>query len=450
MRVPHLLWVSAWVVLIALFLRILRLEGSLAWMLAATLFLLLVFEGRAHVLRRAFTDDVPAAVFALAGMYAFVRAERVTPSTSAAVGVCFALAAFCKDALLMFAFVGPVLVAQQVWRAGGPQRWRQSMYFAGVCLLAFALVITPRFVWSMADFGTLLANPIQYWMIAHFYGTGYFAPEHYPYFLSGNTQYTSRVAMAGGVSEAIALTVTGPLWQTFRVLLSFGFLWVGLAVLWFTSRRLSLPWHATHRRLLIAFVVSTVAFSVLFGLGLGDAEQIRYWLVPVTLGLLLIVAQASSVLAEVSRRSGARMASLCGCLAVLLVAAMIEPVELTPVVEPRNDYSTPPLSTEIMREVDGRLRDGDAVLMDIPEGIYFWSMYPEARVVTYLAKWLRQSGPLATAPLIAHYNVQYAVYRADSPGVTILREIGFDQIATTRDEILFRYRGPAVAAAPPG
>jgi hypothetical protein len=434
MRVPHLLWVAAWLTVQALLLRLAAPKASLGWMLIGCLSFLLAFEGRTIALRRAFLDDVPATVFALAGVYFFARAG-VTRRSAALLGTLWGMAAFCKDALLLTGPIGVALLA--FGQRSGARRAEPGSFpaAAGLFCAAFALTLLPRFLWSFVDHGRFLQNPAPHWIVAHYFGRAYPSPEHFPYFLTGDTRYLSRVEMAGGPWRALSLLVHGPMRETFFVVLSLAAVWSGLAVTWLLSRRAGIPWRPVHARILGAFAVWLGFFALFFGLGFGEARQIRYWLVPITLAGVLIVARLAETLPALGVPRGRRTIAWLLVSAVLLLivnAGTVRKVlERGLIVTP-----DPPVTEAMSRAVSERVASSGSVIMEVRPGIFYWSNHPEDRVVAFPLGLFRKIGPEQTRRFLDQFEARFVVCDADGPGRRILEDLGFSESLRSNNEVL--------------
>jgi hypothetical protein len=430
MRVPHLLWVAAWLIVQALLLRLAAPKASLEWMLIGCLSFLLVFEDWSKAFRRAFLDDVPATVFALAGVYIFARAG-VTRRSAVLLGILWGLAAFCKDALLLTGAIGVALLG--FGQRSGERRTEPGRFSAaaGLFCAAFALTLLPRFLWSFADYGTFLQNPIRHWFVAHYFGKAYPSPEHFPYFLTGDTKYLSRVEMAGGLWRASWYLLKGPVFETFLVLLGFVAVWSGLAVAWLLSRRVGVPWQPVHGRILGAFAVWLGVFALFFGLGFGESRQMRYWLVPITLACVLIVARLAELLPALVAPRSRRAIFWLLVPALLLLIVNIRTVRSLLVATP-----DAPLSDEMSRAVSARVGSGESVVMENRPGILYWSNHPEKHVVAFPSRLFLSIGPEQTRRFLDLYEARYVVCDANSRGLPILEGLGFSESLRSNNEVL--------------
>lgn len=423
MRLPHVFWFLAWVGLQALFLRKARPESSQPAMLAGCVAFFLLYEDHAGILRRAFTDDLPAAVFALAGMFLHLRDDESTPRSAACMGALLGVAALCKDAFLLMGVVGGELILFTWWSGGHRRSPIAALLAYGA---AFALLVSPRFLWSFVDHGAFVKNPIQHWMVAHFYGTAYLDAEHYPYFLFGKTPYLSRVEMAGGPWEAFFLTLDRPLRETFDVLWSFAFLWIGFALVWVLSRHLGVARSRFDTRILAAFLCTLVTFALFFGVGFGESLQIRYWILPLTLGVVWIIAWFAALLPRAKERFGTAATIVASAMAALLLPLLIDSAFYRTASEGRWLASPEaPLSHEAMEALHERAAGGGAAVLEIPAAIYYWSEHPEDLVVAFPSRLYRVIGEEPSSRFVRQYDIRYALVPNGGIGNDTLRRIGF-------------------------
>ena len=434
MRVPHLLWVAAWLIVQALLLRLAAPKASLEWMLIGCLSFLLTTEGRSRVFQRAFLDDVPAAVFALAGVYVFAR-DGVTRRSAVLLGILWGLAAFCKDALLLSGAIGVVLLAFGQWSG---ERHTEPLRFpaaVGLFCAAFALTLLPRFLWGFVDYGTFLQNPIRHWLVAHYFGKTYPYPEHFPYFLTGDTKYLSRLQMAGGLRKALLLILIGPMRETFFVLLSFVAVWAGLRrdvdPIALRGRAVAARPRSHRRRLCDLARLLRALLRARFRRSVAD---------PLLVGsdhprLGPDRCEAGRVAA---RRRSAPPA--CGDPVVLVLAIALVMVNVRPVRQLQTGLmATPeaPLSDAMSRAVHARLGSAESVVMEIRPGIFYWSNHPENRVVAFPSKLFRSIGPDQTRRFLDLYEMRYVVCDAGGAEHRALEDLDFSEILRINDEALF-------------
>ena len=149
--------------------------------------------------------------------------------------------------------------------------------------------------------GAFFEKPIQWWMIGAFYGSPPF-DSHYPHFLYHSEIYRSRLAVAGGLSKAIANVALQGGHECVSVTLRLSpwliFCIPAVCLLWTLTRQCS-PARSDSGN--VVSLCDNRLLLLLF-LGLGEGGQMRYWLVPITLLIVLGTTGRPGTLSKLESR----------------------------------------------------------------------------------------------------------------------------------------------------
>jgi len=430
LRTPHLAWVVVWLALaVALLRRVERGDGDRGapfrlWPAVALVAVLAVSPWGQVVLRRAFLDDVPAGACALAAVLVLVR-RGVTVRAAAVAGVLLGLAFTLKDMYLLWGPLGVVVLAVLWW--GGPTRVpTRSLTLAVVSFaVAFAVPAGSKLLWSWAETGAFFPNPSPHYWRSLYYGQPP-VDGHYPFHLFDDDTYRSRLELAGGPLEVVVKTVQGPVRQLASAHDALLFAWVWLVPALVAARR---GWSEAQHRVLAVTLVGVGGYSAVFAVGFGEASHLRYWLLPVTLAVALGVAGAARLVrGAFVFPADARRLALGAATALLFVAVLasrlvaVGAVRLTPEV--------PPHSEAAMDAVATRLESPGAAMLELWGGMYFWSLHPECRVVSFPVHHLASLGPREVSRLVRTYDIRLALLR-EPAAAEALRRAGFSPLART-------------------
>lgn len=380
MRLPHLVYAGAWLLLVVSFAS--RLNGQprrRQWgVVGVVLALLLLYEPIWGVMTRAFLDDLPAAALTLGAIA--VLLEGRTYRHVAAVGVLLGLASFTKDFYLLWGPLGVVMLMALVIENGERLWSRSTALKVALYCAAFGAVLIPRLLWSSLDLGSPLANPIQHWIVALNFGNGEVRLE-YPYFLFNDERYLSRLAMAGSTEQLLSNWATRPVRGVTFAVLALGVFWIPLLLARVINRRVRLSPLA--RQMALILLLSAGAYMGFLAAGFGEALQLRYWLVPVTLTLLLLCHELRLLAERIALMPLHRVA-----LSAVILIALLPPFLAARVIyavpssgtlfTPRAQYPAP-----MMAWVHKAVLPGQAVSGQVTEAAVYWSQYPQDHVVSF-------------------------------------------------------------------
>ncbi|MBI3977519.1 MAG: hypothetical protein HY331_04960 [Chloroflexi bacterium] len=439
LRVPHLIWIGLWLLLALCLCRLLdpptqqRTARTMRWQATALLGFLVLTPWSQPIFRRAFLDDVPAAVCVLLMLLLLARASSYRLSLAALAGVLGGIAFFMKDFYILWGPLGAFLVAAGPVGESSSFQLKSSLSRAVVFALAFTLAAVPKPAWSYIDLGATTGNLSQYSIAANYFGTPP-VDEHYPFFLHGDGSYRSRIDLAGGVLPALGKVLRSPSSDLRRALGDLSFAWLWLVPIALPSSRV-VHWSGAHCRLSLTLLVSALAYSSFFWLGMGEATQMRYWIVPVTLAAVLAVNQVFGLLAAPPWQAS-RPRIVLGVLALVffLVFFHLRPAEL--ILNLRGELPQP-VSDAVAQRLSAELPGDQAVLIETARSFYYWSLHPEDRVVALPAKQLVRLGDEAVERLFDTYRVGYALY-SDGEAIARLKTRGFAEIDRVGDQALLK------------
>jgi len=467
LRVPHVFWLGAWIALALLILRRLQARGEpnadedrlkaglrtppeggttnedrlkargipFAWCAAVFIPALVLQPWLMLVLRRAFLDDVPAATCILLAFYLLVRSDELKLPLVGAVGALCGLGFVVKDMFLLWAPLGAVLLLA-LGVVG--HRWRSArVILAGLAVFAigFLVVAAPRLLWTRAELGGMLKSHSSSWNIAHFYGTRPY-DSHYPFWLHDDTSYASRLAVAGGLVPAIKNVVGRSglyLKRAVDELSYLGLLFIPLLL----APRGALRWSRKEVMVLAGGVATLFAFLGFCSLGFTVATELRYLVVPVT----LIVVVGVKKLMDLLSASGCRLPGWRGALRLAVLAVLFGYLYAKPQL--LGYYLTnrerPPLSADMVQRLTAQLRGNESALLGTQGGIYYFSLHPEQRVLTFDRVQLAALDAAKMRRLLGEYQVGAALLT--HPGsIDTMAALGYREIARSGPEVLFDCR----------
>ena len=427
LRLPHLGWILAlWLLVTAIARRLAPPEviRSGAWTggLAAGVLVLLLLSGPGpQVMTGAFMDDVPAAVFALAAVL-LLLAGPPSPRRSLAIGAVLGLAFWMKDLALIWAGLGPLLIAGMVVL----ERRRRGAAAVAIpmatCLLGFAAIAAVKMAWNLADLGVPLAAPARLGMVGRNV-PGVIDGEHFVYFLFPAVDVHSGGLLAHGTAALIDRVSLG-LRLTGYALLDLATTWllvgVGLLILGRGARC------EAAQRLLAMLAVVTLAIAGLGILRLAEPLQLRYWLVPVCLAAALGAAAVAAALRDHRRWLAWSVGAV---LFVGLLAPAVRYCDTVVSLGTLRTYSEAAATALI--EAAGE--DGP-VMLQANRGTLYWAQHPRTRVVGVRAAPMAVLGRARMERFLAVYPVTAAlVDLAEEPdlaealvrdGFTVRRRFG--------------------------
>jgi hypothetical protein len=299
----------------------------------------------------------------------------------------------------------------------------------------------PKLLWTLYDFGVPVKNLSQYIHITTFYNT-WPKTRHYPYFIFGDTSFASPASLAGGWRNAITLLVRRNLdevWQVIRQTLQVS-VWL-IPINCFLRSRL---WtDRLTRRLLIVFGIAVLGYMSFFMLGLGEAKNPRYWLVPITLILAMGVASVFYWFVchfipwwrkQHYDRTDRQRAVLSSVATVLILGMVIASYPLP--VWPSD--SPPPISRVMGLKLEASTSKTERVLLDTNSAMYYWSLYPDRSVVAFPSIYISILPSDAVDELLRVYDVHW-VLLSDDGAAKHLVQLGFREVNRAGEEtILYR------------
>ncbi|MEA2641255.1 MAG: hypothetical protein QOF51_2649 [Chloroflexota bacterium] len=437
MRLPHLIWVSAWFAIAGSILRALNraqdehMPRALSSGVTCAIVVALSLTTWAQpILRLAFLDDVPAATFALTAILV-LNSKRLSFPSAALAGLLCGLAFDAKDFYLVWLPMGMgLMIGIQMLRKGPMVALREEPGFTAAFALGAVMITAPRLIWERIDLGTVLSNPSQYWMLAHYFGRGPVG-EHYPFFLFGDPSYQSRLALAGGPRAAIGMLLSRStpqiielVWGMALSLLPF----IGAIV----ARDHAIPLNQRAKEIIVCLLVATVVLLVFFACALGDASQQRYWIVPIT----LLVVSGIHLLSVRVRLTIGRRSPLFKWKCVGLGFAMFLLWLPSVIVYGRaaiGVYS--PLAPAEAALLDQATPQEAGVLLGTAEGIYFWSLHPERKVVAFDERYFQILTPSQVSELVSIYHIG-GLLLGDPLAISRLTALGFQEEGTAGREVL--------------
>ena len=432
MRVPHLLWIAFWVWGALKLLDRINGERAALWTRALLVFALLVGPWAFTVLGNSYLDDVPSAGFVLAGLLVLTK-NLSSGKRVFAAGVLFGLAFLAKDFALLWL---PILCASLALRSmlfksgAGLRKAAEQVCFFG---LGYALICTPRILWDIHSLGGVLANPIQYWIKGYYFGSREGCYSCFaPFFLFDDESYRSILALSGGLSGVLGNMLTRSIPDTAIAFVLLGFAWVWLPTCFFpASRTRGLSEAARFLRLTV--VVALAAYAVFFGLGKGEAVQLRYWAALISLALVTGMHGLNLAVGE-SRMSRQRRAGT----AFLVLAAFF--LQMNPLSGDRSAYAEPFLSQSLADTVSSTVSEDESAMFYLFPAFQYWSMKPQAQVVLFWPDCLMKLTDAQAEDLFTYYRVRTVCLTAEEGPRERLHHWGFVDVPTPekREMLLVR------------
>jgi hypothetical protein len=255
LRVPHLLWILAWLYLsfrlLAALQRTSRVGSAetpalrlVSWPSIMLSSALVLNAWAMNMLRRAYLDDFPATVCVLAAVLLLIEGRRSSMlQVSAAGGLC-GMSFLMKDFSLIWGPIGLAVVVALGLGGQGQLAFKEVVSRLRAFGAGYATLVAPKMIWSWIELGGALENPVRYWLLAKYFGTRPI-DSHYPFFLYHDPSYSSRVALSGGMVPAV-MNFRRPLTGLLLTLGALSFVWLWLAPvlvsLVFTARFSVLAW----------------------------------------------------------------------------------------------------------------------------------------------------------------------------------------------------------------
>jgi len=176
-----------------------------------------------------------------------------------------------------------------------------------------------------------------------------------------------------------------------------------------------------------AFGISLTVYCAFYVLGLaGDGTQLRYWLVPFTLCTVCGIHATAELLARghSPKLTWGRVDLLwLAPLAFVVLVSYVRPSQVRDALA----RGSPPLEAAATSQLAAHLAPADAALLGNPEGIYFWSEHPSARVVALTVDQLVRLDAPRLRQLVDTYGIRVALLPAGLP-LQQLEAIGFQVI----------------------
>jgi hypothetical protein len=262
------------------------------------------------------------------------------------------------------------------------------------------------------------------------------------HFIFGDTSYNSPVILAGGVHNAVTLLVQrdiDEIWQIIRQTLQVSAWLVPIccfirSCVW--TNRLT-------RRLLVVFGIAVLGYMSFFMLGLGEAKNPRYWLVPIT--LILATGVASVFYWFICHfipwwhkqhydRIDRQRAILSSVATVLILAMVIASYPLP--VWPSDPQL--PVSKDMGLKLEELTSKTERVLLDTNSAMYYWSFYPDRSVVAFPSIYISILPPYAIDELLRVYDIHW-VLLSDDGAAKHLVQLGFREVDREgKEAILYR------------
>jgi hypothetical protein len=429
LRIPHLIWIAAWLSLATILLFKVIREKFNIWILVLLLYTFIANPWSYDVIVRAFLGDVAAAVFILAALFILITRPVLRIPHLLLAGVCCALAYASRDLYLLwvpltmlilavFALLGQGTPdgAKQALKAKARVAVRYIVFFA----IGFLAIASIKLIWTWREEGSPLANPLQYWMISNYYSSRNDS-AHYPYYLYGDKTYGDRIALAGGVIPAIRNLFGRTTLDVLDALYAFNGAWIPLLLMLAMLATLgAFHWTDQHIRIAVALGLCLFTYIVFFEIGLGESIQLRYWLVPATLAIVLAVASFWTLVNNVKRP-----------LVVIIPLVCWVVVAYNPAIKDiaigRFGVSAP-ITDQAMADVSADTPNNSTVMFDdIQVGIFYWSNYPLAKVVNMPAGHLSQLDSDKLKSFLDTYQVNI-VASDNSNTVTRIEALGFTEV----------------------
>ncbi|HEY7066429.1 MAG TPA: hypothetical protein VII06_33460 [Chloroflexota bacterium] len=454
LRLPHLIWVSLWFFLAALLLQTLRRPVRLpaasdgggervtfAWLALAVGCALALTPWAHFLLSHAFVEDVPAAVAVLVLLLLLARSRTYGLKTALAAGALAGLAFVMKDLYIVWGPIGLLLTVALVGQtARGPRpRLLRLLGLAAVLFVAaYLVVVLPKSIWRWHEVGGPLENPVRYWLSSVFFYHSQIDPAHHPFFLYDDDSYRSVLTLAGGLEPALA-ALKRPVLLTLLSLqwLAPAWLWLIPFALW---RRLLRHWSQPHLVLYTALALTIAAYCAFFMSGLAWAGELRSWIVPVTLAVALGIQATAELVTRGPRGGGGWRRGDLQWVAPLLFVILLCYVQPATILD-WDRADAPPIDASTADRLATQLPPAGAALLDIKDGINFWSEHPWARVVAFSSDHLVRLSPPLAQRLVDTYDVQAALLR-DRRLSQPLEAIGF-VVVYEDDRWVLLARGPS-------
>lgn len=492
-HVPHVLWVAAWLGLVVALVTVTsrtlaRDRGSfpprygldLFWASVAAITILCFNPWGFKIINHAFLDDVPAAVCVLTGVLLLfrgdstIRSQRMAKGAAAGFGVLCGLGFWMKDFYLLWGPTGAVfllvvLAAQQRDKESQedasnstskgndlPVRdkfripWTEVLLPWGARLglycLGFAGAMAAKMTWSYFDLGGAMENPAKYGAGCHFCASRPI-DENFPFFLYGSKAYLSKTAMAGSLSNVFSQAATRAGCYCYMALCQLRPWWLlllpSLGLIY--GRRATLSWRG--RALLLLVMLTWAIYCAFFLLALGIAFELRYWIVPVTLTVVLAVScllDAYRGWNESRRDSGVRpLRGQSLWLGITASVLLIHTGLLEPSLVFLRDGRIPPHGPDAMsiaRAVQGN--EPNSILIACWSAHAYYRDHPESRVVAFSSYHLPDLNREQLNRLCDTYRITCALFSLDDPSVEYLKRMGFcERFRIGKDVVLIRNDG---------
>lgn len=401
-----------------------------------------------------YLDDLPVALLAFSAAAVLVL-RGLGPWNCLAVGLLLGLAVSVKllYLLLLPAFLLAILLL--TWQERKRFRILRTSGRALAYLGGYAVALAPTLYWSERELGLLLPEQARLGLIARLRAD---SPdgEHDLYFLkpelSPQHSWLNQMLENGLVSEVWdgLLQVLLALQHGWLILL-IGLL--GLCAAY--GVRKERPLSAAFRRLSVLFGFSFAAFFCFLALKLGEAGQLRYWLVPFGLATALGIAGLYAYAAAkggftrllATRRLGtAGLTVACFIIVLNAVGQAMHPVRMLLL----DQYDYPAAIKQRLAE----LSDEEAVMLHTNYGVNHWIDQPMAKIVGIKPLILETLTSGQLEALVRRYDIAAASYRDPrisgkpdpSNPVADLEDKGFCRDLVVGDHVVLVWQGDAGAS----
>lgn len=422
LRIPHLIWTVLWIGLTLKLFLLLSPHKRIPhqrWAMLLLVMILFFSFWNAPNLSRAFLDDIPASVVILIAIILLPQASIESWRLGAIIGALCGLAFGIKNLSGIWAGLIPFTIVVIYWREKRPLG---SLIKFGIAFsFAWVLFIAPKLWWSLAENGTLLDERVLHWTRVASYSS--FHAPNYPFFAMNDDSYRDPVALAGSETQAFVNSTLRTIYGFLGGVIRLWFVWFWLLPFVLHHRGIEAK---KHERLTLMTVIAVAGFLILSLLGLGVGGALRYWIVPITLGVTIGFYHAWNVLwnKQLSERIQ------YGFLILLLFISNLD-------LGYRDGEAAH--SVEIMQIASENLAPNEAIMLGLEEGFTYWSLQPQDNVLCYTDIYLISLPLDAQERLFNAYNVRIFLY--NGPAIAFFEEQGYIEIARDANNSVV-YRRP--------
>jgi hypothetical protein len=372
------------------------------------------------ILSRSAMEDIPAGCFILAGLTLLLRDEFPSASTAALAGLLFGGAFWGKDIALLWAGLGSLILAIGLL-SGKPELTLTRLYVAAVPGLVALPVVGSKLLWNRIELGTWLPTMALIENRILIFGSFSGFSSHFPYYLTGDARIGSAIEVAGGLIPAVKAAILVQVQALQALMLDLApVLPLLLAALFippqFTATR---PYFARIGR---ATSTAVVVYLCFFLSGAGTLDELRYWIVPISLGAGLGLIFAVEFWDRQQFRLPRRQ---------LIAGALIYVVGVCQVPSAYFGLRKPPLIPQsVVAWTHHSLEAGafsDTVALNGRRAFYYYSRTGD-RVATIWPAALASLGSDKSRQWLSDYDVRWAILQdSDEETRKALETFGFTQ-----------------------